>query len=213
MARPQKVSPERILAAAAVEFASRGYSGARVDGIARRARVNKAMLYYHFGSKQAIYQALLRSVFTIAAERLRAIGASSAAPTEMLDRAVAELAAFMAEHPHFPGIMLREVAGGGTHLDRETLATLTSVPKAFSAIVTQGVQQGVFRPMHPFAAYFTLIAPIVFYMASAPIRRELAEARLLDIAALSPDRFVAHVQDTMRRAFSHEPARHRRSKP
>jgi len=213
MARPQKVSPERILAAAAVEFASRGYSGARVDGIARRARVNKAMLYYHFGSKQAIYQALLRSVFTSAAERLKAIAASGAAPTEMLDRAVAELAAFMAEHPHFPGIMLREVAGGGTHLDRETLATLTSVPKAFSAIVMQGVQKGIFRPMHPFAAYFTLIAPIVFYMASAPIRKELADARLLDVASLSPDNFIAHVQDTMHRAFSSEPARQRRSKP
>ena len=213
MARPQKVSLERILAAAAVEFASRGYSGARVDGIARRARVNKAMLYYHFGSKQAVYRALLRSVFTSAAERLRAIAASGASPTDKLDRAVAELAAFIGEHPHFPGIMLREVAGGGTHLDRETLAALTAVPKAFSAIVMQGVQTGVFHPMHPIAAYFTLIAPIVFYMAAAPIRKELAEARLLDIAALSPATFVAHVQDTMRRAFSSEPAHQRRSKP
>ena len=77
----------------------------------------------------------------------------------------------------------------------------------------QGVQTGVFRPMHPIAAYFTLIAPIVFYMAAAPIRKELAEARLLDIAALSPATFVAHVQDTMRRAFSSEPAHQRRSKP
>jgi len=213
MARPQKVSPERILAAAAVEFASRGYSGARVDGIARRARVNKAMLYYHFGSKQAIYQALLRSVFTSVAERMRAISASGAAPPAMLDRAIAELAAFTGEHPHFPAIMLREVAGGGTHLDRETLAALTAVPKAFSAIVLQGVQTGVFRPMHPFAAYLTMIAPIIFYMAAAPIRKELAEARLLDIGALSPDRFVAHVQDTIGRAFSSEAAHQRRSKP
>ena len=213
MARPQKVSPERILAAAAVEFASRGYSGARVDGIARRARVNKAMLYYHFGSKQAIYQALLRSVFASVAERLRAIAASDASPAEMLDRAISEIAVFTGEHPHFPGIMLREIAGGGTHLDRETLATLTAVPKAFGAIVTKGVQSGDFRPMHPIAAYFTLIAPIVFYMAAAPIRKELAEARLLDIAALSQDSFVTHVQDTMRRAFASEPARQRRSKP
>lgn len=211
MARPQKVSPERILAAAAVEFASRGYSGARVDGIARRARVNKAMLYYHFGSKQAIYQALLRSVFTNVAERLRAIASSGDAPTEMVDRAIAELAAFTGEHPHFPAIMLREVAGGGTHLDRKTLGTLTAVPKAFGAIVMQGVQAGVFRPMHPIAAYFTMIAPIVFYMAAAPIRKELADARLLDLSSLSQDRFVAHVQDTMRRAFSSEPARQRRS--
>ena len=211
MARPQKVSPERILDAAAVEFALRGYSGARVDAIARRARVNKAMLYYHFGSKQAIYRALLRSVFSSIAERLRAIGSSGAAPAEMVDRAVAEIAAFTAEHPHFPSIMLREVAGGGTHLDRDTLAAMTSVPKAFGGIVMQGVKTGVFRPMHPVAAYFSLIAPIVFYMAAAPIRKEVAEARLLDIAALSPDGFVAHVQNTMRRAFSSGSVRQRSS--
>ena len=77
----------------------------------------------------------------------------------------------------------------------------------------QGVQAGVFRPMHPIAAYFTLIAPIVFYTAAAPIRKELAEARLLDISALSPASFIAHVQDTMRRAFAPEPAQQRRSKP
>ena len=61
MARPARVSPDRILAAAAVEFAARGYAGARVDRIARRARVNKAMLYYHFRSKQGLYRALLRA--------------------------------------------------------------------------------------------------------------------------------------------------------
>ena len=44
MSRPARVSPDRILAAAALEFAERGYAGARVDRIARRARVNKAML-------------------------------------------------------------------------------------------------------------------------------------------------------------------------
>ena len=54
MGRPAKVSPERILVAAAAEFASRGYAGARVDRIARRARVNKAMLYYHFSNKDEI---------------------------------------------------------------------------------------------------------------------------------------------------------------
>ena len=62
MARPGRVSPDRILAAAAaLEFAARGFAGARVDRIARRARVNKAMLYYHFGSKQRLYRALLRA--------------------------------------------------------------------------------------------------------------------------------------------------------
>ena len=98
MARPARVSPDRILAAAAVEFAARGYAGARVDRIARRARVNKAMLYYHFHSKQGLYRALLRDTFGRAAERLQAIAASAAPPADQLDRVIAAIAGFVREH-------------------------------------------------------------------------------------------------------------------
>ena len=51
---------EKILAAALAEFSARGFAGARVDVIARRARVNKRMLYYCFGTKQELYREILR---------------------------------------------------------------------------------------------------------------------------------------------------------
>src|SRR5436305_1792860 len=110
MPRRPRVSPDRILAAAALEFAERGFGGARVDRIARRARVNKAMLYYHFRSKQELYRTLLRRHFTLAAERLRAIAAGAGSAPEKLDRVVAGLTALIREHEAFPAIMLREVA-------------------------------------------------------------------------------------------------------
>src|SRR6185503_19829658 len=113
MARPAKVSPDRILAAAATEFATRGYAGARVDRIARQARVNKAMLYYHFGSKQELYRTLLRDVFTHATERLRAIADTDVPADRKLRQVVSTMGAFIAEHAFFPAIMLREVADGG----------------------------------------------------------------------------------------------------
>src|SRR5437868_5487623 len=106
MARPPRVSPDRILAAAAPEFAERGYGGARVDRIARRARVNKAMLYYHFHSKQGLYRALLRHVFTRATEQLAPIAASDRPPAEKLDRVIAGIADFIREYEFFPAIML-----------------------------------------------------------------------------------------------------------
>jgi len=54
---------EKILAAALAEFSARGFAGARVDAIARRARVNKRMLYYCFGPKQDLYREILRRKF------------------------------------------------------------------------------------------------------------------------------------------------------
>jgi TetR/AcrR family transcriptional regulator len=50
----------RILSAALKEFAANGFAGARVDAIARRAAINKRMLYHYFGDKEGLFRAVLR---------------------------------------------------------------------------------------------------------------------------------------------------------
>jgi TetR/AcrR family transcriptional regulator len=202
MSRRARVSPDRILAAAALEFSERGFAGARVDRIARRAKVNKAMLYYHFKSKDRLYKTLLRRMFTLAAERMQAVAQSNATPVEKLDRAIAGFAAFIDEHAFFPAIMLREVAEGGAHLDRATLAALAAVPIAVGRIVQEGVAAGSFRPVHPVLAYFSMLAPIVFFLAGTPIRKEISHLHVVDMHGLSPAEFVAHVQESMRRSLA-----------
>src|ERR1039458_9499104 len=59
-ARNAKRSRERILAAALKEFAAKGFAGARVDSIARRAAINKRMLYHYFGNKEHLFREVLR---------------------------------------------------------------------------------------------------------------------------------------------------------
>jgi TetR/AcrR family transcriptional regulator len=49
---------ERILKAALREFAKHGFAGARVERILKRANVSPRSLYYHFGSKQGLYDAV-----------------------------------------------------------------------------------------------------------------------------------------------------------
>ena len=209
MGRPARVSADRILAVAALEFAERGFAGARVDRIARRARVNKAMLYYHFNSKERLYRTLLRQMFTRAAERLRAIADGDGTSAEKVDRAIAGMAAFIQEHTFFPAIMLREVAEGGAHLDRETLKALAGVPRAIAGIVQAGVAAGDFRRVHPVFAYFSMLAPIVFYLAGTPIRKEISHLHLMDMRSLSFDEFVQQAQESARRSLARD-ARHTR---
>ncbi len=70
MAKPAKIenaatrnpgrTRERILSAALKEFAAKGFAGARVDAIARRADINKRMLYHYFGDKEKLFRAVLR---------------------------------------------------------------------------------------------------------------------------------------------------------
>ncbi len=66
-AKPASVSPRdpertrgRILSAALKEFAANGFTGARVDAIARRAAINKRMLYHYFGNKERLFREVLR---------------------------------------------------------------------------------------------------------------------------------------------------------
>jgi TetR/AcrR family transcriptional regulator len=58
--RDAAATQRRIVAAALREFAAKGISGARIDAIADRARVNKRMLYYYFGSKEGLFREILR---------------------------------------------------------------------------------------------------------------------------------------------------------
>jgi len=57
-------SRERILKAALAQFAAHGLAGTRCEDIARRARVNKRMLFYCFGSKEELYREILRRKFS-----------------------------------------------------------------------------------------------------------------------------------------------------
>jgi TetR/AcrR family transcriptional regulator len=58
--RDPEATKARILAAALREFSAKGISGARVDAIADRAKVNKRMLYYYFESKDGLFREILR---------------------------------------------------------------------------------------------------------------------------------------------------------
>src|SRR6266540_995325 len=72
---------ERILGAALKEFSAHGFAGARVDRIARRARINKRMLYHYFGNKEGLFRAILRRKL---GERLAWAAATPGDPGESL---------------------------------------------------------------------------------------------------------------------------------
>ncbi|MCC7009228.1 MAG: TetR/AcrR family transcriptional regulator [Acidobacteria bacterium] len=169
----RRPSRARLLAAAAAEFAARGFDGAKVDRIARRARVNKAMVYYHFASKAALYRAVLGEVFQGVAAAVARDAEAGGDPADQLRRFVRVVEGQMAAHPHLPPIWLREVADGGRHLDAVVLGHLTDVLAALRRILDRGASAGVFRPSHPFVVQISIVAPLLLVAASAPLREQL----------------------------------------
>jgi AcrR family transcriptional regulator len=185
----------RLLAAARQEFAARGFDGAKVDRIAARARVNKAMLYYHFRDKAALYREILLHLFRGVADAVEAVRAAGGPPDEQLRRFVEAVARKGIEQPDFPGVWLREMADGGRHLDPVIAGEFRRVLGVLAAILADGQRMGVFRDVSPFATHLGIVAPLLFFAATAPIRRRFAGVGLPGLE-LDADLFIAHVQHT-----------------
>jgi AcrR family transcriptional regulator len=197
VARPKStaaVSRDRVFAAAAAEFATRGYAGANVDRIARAARLNKAMIYYHFKSKAALYREILRDMFGAVRARIGEVAASDVSPEDKIRAYIAAIATEADARPHFPPIWLREIAEGAEHVDAVTLGYVKDVLAALGGIIAEGVRAGRFQPAHPMLVQGGIIAPLMFFLATAPLRQKIARAGVEGIAGVSRDMVVSHIQ-------------------
>jgi AcrR family transcriptional regulator len=205
MARPKSPNPEtrtRILAAAAEEFCAHGFAATTVDRIARRARVNKAMIYYHFKNKRALYTAIIRSVFGPISERVAAVMNADDLPARKIDRLIEALVASVDRSTHFLPIFLREIADGGAHLGGEELALITGVFGAVSGVIAEGGRQKVFQAVHPALAHFTLVGPLLMFRATAPVRARIRSIRHIEIPDADSETVVKHLQMVAARMLS-----------
>ena len=207
MVRPKFPSPDtrkRILAAAGEEFGAHGFAATTVDRIARRARVNKAMIYYHFPNKRALYACIIRDVFGPITERVRASMADDATPDTKLAQLIDTIVRSVDESTHFLPIFLREIADGGAHLGPEELSLLAGMFATVSGIIVEGAKQKAFQPVHPALAHFTLIGPLVMFRATAPMRVRIRAIRHIEIPDADTDMVVRHLQMVARRMLARE---------
>jgi AcrR family transcriptional regulator len=199
-------SRNRVMAAAIAEFAARGFDGATVDRIAARARLNKAMLYYHFRGKAALYREILRDVFAGVADAVQAIPGASDTPQAKLRRFVETVAAEAVARPHVPSVWLREMADGGRHLDDAIVVQLARVVAVLADILRQGERQGVFRRAHPFVTHLGIVAPLLLFAASAPVRKKFGPRLAPDVAGIDAASAIHQVQDATLAALAVQPA-------
>lgn len=213
MARP-KAKPhgpdtrKRILDAACDEFGAHGFAATTVDRIARRAKVNKAMIYYHFPNKRALYTCIIRDVFAPISDRLRRATTEDAPPYQKIDRLIETLVRSIDESTYFLPLFLREIADGGAHLGPEELALIAGIFATVSGVILDGRQQQAFQPVHPALAHFTLMAPIVMFRATAPLRGRIKNVRRVEIPDADTEMVVRHLQMVARRMLTPEESRH-----
>jgi AcrR family transcriptional regulator len=193
-------SPAAILQAAAREFAQRGYDAAGVDRIAVAARVNKAMLYYHYGSKLQLYLAVLRDMFYAVDRRTRAIADGPGPADEKVDAWIRALVEEAAARPWFPPIMLRELAAGAAHIDSGTFGVMNGVFLSVRDVIVQGQEEGVFGRVDPLLTYLTILPAVLIFLARQRVVAQRT-GRTKGLEAAAPrdvEEFVRHMQGAAR---------------
>ena len=148
-----------ILDAAVREFARDGVAGARTDAIARSAGVNKALLYYYFSDKEALYQAVLDHVFSgLRISILQAL-AQPLPPRERLKTYVCAHFDYIASNPLYPRIVHAEFLRAGREASNEGMAKSGSIQPAHRkgrgrVPRAQAADSGTLRLRHIASEYF-----------------------------------------------------------
>jgi len=158
-------SEEKVIAAAVTEFAAHGYDGARVDVIAEKAEVNKAMIYYHFKSKEMLYERILKDITEDIFSRIQESAVGDGDPLDVFysiingyikmlnsfDRAVLQ-------------IMLREMASGGVHFRKIAIPSLAvPVLSLVEPLIKSAMEKGRMRKVNPYYTFMQIIGGIIFF--------------------------------------------------
>lgn len=169
--RPEE-SRNAILQAALREFSREGIAGARTDSIARAARVNKALLYYYFKDKDALYAAVLDHVFQGLLTAVSQVLDSDLPPKEKFVAYVGAHFDYIASQAYAPRIVQGEMMRGGSRqFARIVQEYFKPLFTKLAVVLKAGEASGDFRTVDPWNFIPSVISVIVFYFNSAPAMR------------------------------------------
>lgn len=178
MKQTKDTTKERIKAAAWEVFVEKGRDGARMQEIADRAGANKAMIYYYFTSKDILFEEIIRDIFGQMFSNVRSTAVQKDIEPEYLIRSMVEAYMdFLAEHPHLPRVILREIQSGhpiAQKVIRELFREESfNVPNEFSKILKKQFKTGKLRKVDPQQTIMSFMGMCIFYFIAKPIVTEL----------------------------------------
>jgi AcrR family transcriptional regulator len=185
---------ERLLRAAALEFAELGYAGASSESISRRAGMSKATFYEHFANKEECMLALF-DLGTQVVQREMADAARQAPTGDARERMKAGTRAFLgalAQHPEFAQTLLVEIIGAGPRAAQRRDQVLQAFADVLDAENAEAARRGLigrFRSAHDPFAVVGAIAELV----SRQVRLGVPE-HVLDLAPVI-DRLIFGLLD------------------
>lgn len=163
---------DKIRAAARAEFLAKGYNGARMEEIAQRAGINKALLHYYFRSKEKLFEEVFAYFF---AQMLPAIHELVERPIPILDKIegfIHHYINFVRKNPDLPMFILTEIRGSSQEriqrLFERKQEEFQHVRSFIGQIIT-ATTTGEIRPFQPFHVVVNVVSMCIFPFLARPM--------------------------------------------
>lgn len=189
-----------IRAAAEHEFMAHGFAGARMQRIADRAGINKALLHYYFRNKDSLFEEVFLHKAGDFFSNATIIWAGPATFAQKTDAFVASYFAFLTRNPDLPAFVLQSM-----EMNARTMRKLNfDMPRHFEVAFRAAAARGEVGNVSPRQIFVSMIG-----MCVLPF---LAKAMLLEVMQLTQAGYrrflverVAHVQAAVRQLVQAPP--------
>ena len=160
---------EQILEAAKNVFQTKGMDGARMQEIADKAGINKAMLHYYYRSKQLLFEAVFKNVFSLLAPQLNAILNDDSSIEEKVKNFTFNYISFISKHPYLPNFIIQELNRNPEFIlqmkDSKGFPNLAKFKKQ----VDREVEKGSMKPISAEQLFINILALNIFPFVAKPL--------------------------------------------
>ena len=178
MSQP-RTTPDRLLDVARQLFAERGYEGTTVRDIALASEANLAAVGYHFGSKEGLYQEVLRSQVAPLANAIGQVCGSGLPPLDKIAGIVHTVFEHIRARPEMAPIIARELASG-REVNPALVQTFRRLLPAVTRVVADGQRDGSIRRGDPVLITLSVLAQPIYFNLGRKILAAVAGVQISD---------------------------------
>jgi len=159
---------DSILRAATKVFAKSGFAGGRVELISKAAGSYDRMIYYYFGSKEALYIAVLEEMYRRFNEAESKLVFDAAQPLEALRSVIRFMWVYYQKNPEFITLLNTENLHRGRYIARSPRASeySSAAVNVLGEVLASGVAQGLFRADVAARDVYLMIAALGYFYLS-----------------------------------------------